>query len=268
MNLIVSSLFIELALLLLPGFIWMKIQRAYGDKREQSQFDAILNAFIYSIISYIVLAAIYWKEGWQLKITTISTDAKQLIQSDVVPEILSALGISIILSIIWLYASKFKIFSKILRIIRATNTYGDEDVWDYTFNSSSKLTSFLHFRDFEERVVYAGDVKVFSESEKLRELTLEDVAVYDFDGHELYRIPALYLSRAPDKLHIEFPGDQGPIVRARDDALSQPQEQSIWQTITNVPIVRHPALLVMALFVPTALLVGRQLVKDRSERVD
>lgn len=58
--------------------------------------------------------------------------------------------------------------------IKATKTYGDEDVWDFTFNSSDAAVEYVHFRDFANRIVYAGGVREFSETDKLRELVLRD----------------------------------------------------------------------------------------------
>jgi len=55
MNLSVSTLFFELALIFIPGFIWMKIHSRYGFKGEKTQFDLILNAFIFGVLSYTVL---------------------------------------------------------------------------------------------------------------------------------------------------------------------------------------------------------------------
>jgi hypothetical protein len=63
----------------------------------------------------------------------------------------------------------------------------------------------VHFRDFQQRVTYAGIVEIFSESGKLREIVLRDVIVYDFEGAEMYRVPRLYLARERENIHIEFP---------------------------------------------------------------
>jgi hypothetical protein len=92
-------------------------------------------------------------------------------------------------------------------MIGATKRYGDEDVWDYTFNAHASIASveYIHFRDFEKELIYGGWVATFSETEKLRELVLQDVEVYNFDGQALYSVPMLYLARAPENLHIEFP---------------------------------------------------------------
>ena len=51
MNLNVSSLFFEMALIFMPGFIWMKIHTRYGAKGEVTQFDMILNTFIFGVLS-------------------------------------------------------------------------------------------------------------------------------------------------------------------------------------------------------------------------
>jgi len=54
-------------------------------------------------------------------------------------------------------------------------------------------------------VTYAGVVELFSESGPLREMILRDVTVYDFEQTEMYRLRRLYLAKAPENIHIEFP---------------------------------------------------------------
>jgi ABC-type Fe3+-siderophore transport system permease subunit len=68
MNFSVSSLFFDLALLFIPGFIWMKIHARYGPKIERTQFDLFLNAFIFGVLSYAILYLIYWFKGWNLRV--------------------------------------------------------------------------------------------------------------------------------------------------------------------------------------------------------
>lgn len=205
MNLNVSTLFFELALIFIPGFIWMKIHSRYGFKGEKTQFDLILNAFIFGVLSYTVLYFIYRYRGWPLKLFDLDTDSKRLLQPDLFPEILFAVAISIIGGVLSLYVENHKLFTRFVQTIGATKTYGDEDVWDFVFNSSSSAVNFVHFRDFEQRVTYAGFVEVFSESGQLREIVLRDVIVYDFEQTEMYRVPRLYLARERENIHIEFP---------------------------------------------------------------
>lgn len=206
MNLNVSSLFFEIALLLLPGFVWMKIHTKYGAKGEVTQFDMILNAFLFGVIAYAVLYIIYWKFDIPMHVVALDVDNKKLFQQALFVDIFAATGIAIVLAILHLYGENYKLFTRFVQAIRATKTFGDEDVWDFVFNSSSvSSVDYLHFRDFDNRVVYAGYLNIFSKSGQLRELVLRDVIVYDFDGEEMYKVAHMYLARERDTIHIEFP---------------------------------------------------------------
>jgi hypothetical protein len=205
MDLSVSALFFQLALIFIPGFIWMKIHTRYGPKGDKKQFDLILNTFIFGVLSYTILYIIYRYLGRTLKLFELNTDDKKLIQPDVFPEIFLAAIIAILGGVLTLYVENYKLFTRFAQRIGATKTFGDEDVWDFVFNSRSKAADFVHFRDFDQRVTYAGIVESFSESGQLRELVLRDVIVYDFEGTPMYQVSRLYLARARDNIHIELP---------------------------------------------------------------
>jgi Family of unknown function (DUF6338) len=205
MNLNVSSLFFEIALILIPGFIWMKIHTKYGARGELTQFDMILNAFMFGVIAYGVLYLIDWQCNLKMSILTIDADVKKLFQPEVFIDIISATLVAVLLSVVHLYGEKYKLFSRFVQKIGATKAYGDEDVWDFVFNSSDPSVNYVHFRDFENQVVYAGWAVVFSGSGKLRELVLSQVRVHDFEGNFMYEVPGMYLARERDSIHIEFP---------------------------------------------------------------
>ena len=80
----VSSLFFEIALLLLPGFISMKIHPKFGAKGEITQFDMILNAFLFGVIAYAVLYIIYWKFGIPMHIAELDVDSKRLFSAGII----------------------------------------------------------------------------------------------------------------------------------------------------------------------------------------
>ncbi len=81
----------------------------------------------------------------------------------------------------------------VLQKIHATKRYGDEDVWEFMFNSSRAEAEYIHLRDFEKKITYAGWVETFSETEKQRELVLRDVVVHEFEGKVLFESPRIYL---------------------------------------------------------------------------
>jgi hypothetical protein len=191
MNLNVSALFVELALIFLPGFIWLKIHMRFGAKGETTQFDMILNAFIFGVISYLILYGIYAYRGATLALLDMDTNSTKLIDPKIIKEILYAIGVAIIASIVTLYVENYKMLTWIVKTIRASKRYGDEDVWDFVFNSSPNTENYVFVRDFEQRVVYAGYVDLFSET--------------DFESVEMYQMPRVYLAREREHIHIEFP---------------------------------------------------------------
>lgn len=108
-------------------------------------------------------------------------------------------------AIIWLYAANYKWLTRVLKRIGATKRYGDEDVWEFMFNSGRAEVEYVHLRDFDKKLAFAGWVEAWSESERQRELVLKDVIVYDFEGNQLFETPRVYLARRADNIDIEFP---------------------------------------------------------------
>lgn len=203
MNFSVTGLFLELALILMPGFIWMRIHVKYGAPAERTSFDIILNAFMFGVIAYGVLFAMDRLIGAQFHLLDLDLEAKKL-DPGILTDAFWALMISLAGSVVYLYAENYKLITRFLQLIKATGRFGDEDVWDFIFNSKAKLT-FVHVRDFEKGAVFTGFAKVYSESGEIRELYLEEVVVYDFDANEQYRIDALYIARDRDDITVEFP---------------------------------------------------------------
>ena len=203
MNLFVT----QLALIFFPGIIWAAIDSQYASRKEFSQFRLIVSAFVFGTISYAVVYLLYSLTGFQFDLIGIVDEKTKdsLNLHNTVDEIISAVVVSLGLSILWVYAATYKLFNKFLHSINATKRYGDEDVWDYVFNSKSAISEFINIRDFEKEIVYAGYVLVFSEAEKLRELVLRDAEVYDFSGTKLFSMPHIYIARDPKDVHIEFP---------------------------------------------------------------
>ena len=62
-------------------------------------------------------------------------DQTGIVPNDFVDEVLISIGISIVLAVLWIYTTNYKILVRFLMLIKATRRYGDEDVWDFMFNS-------------------------------------------------------------------------------------------------------------------------------------
>lgn len=199
-------LLLQIAVIFFPGIIWARLDASFAAKTKPSDIEFFIRSFIFGMATYAGLFLIYSVFGWSFIIADF-TDAstKTIVTKDVLNELLWATLLGIFLAIIWLYAATYKWISKFLQLIRATRKYGDEDVWDFTFNSTQAAPEYVHFRDFTNFCVYAGWVNTFSETEKLRELVLRDVIVYDFEGVKQFELPLLYIARPPENIHIEFP---------------------------------------------------------------
>ena len=108
---------------------------------------------------------------------------------------------------------------RFMQRIRATKRYGDEDVWDFTFNDHDRNVEYVNLRDFDKKIVYAGWVERFSDTDKVRELVLRDVNVYDFEGNELFSTPRVYIARPMDDIDIEFPAQPEANQEGSDEQL-------------------------------------------------
>ncbi len=202
----IDLLFVQFAIIFLPGLIWAGLDSRYALKSKPSEFQYILRAFLFGTASYGVTSGIYALLGWPFSLSDVSAAAATgLFTPAVFKEIASATFIGLVLAILWLYGSNYKWDTRFLQWIRATKTYGDEDVWDFTLNSPIAAVEYAHFRDFANQIVYAGWVQEFSETDKLRELVLRDAQIYDFEGNLLFETPLVYLARNPDNVHVEFP---------------------------------------------------------------
>ena len=200
-------LIVQIAIIFLPGLIWARLDVRYAQKAKPTDIEFVIRAFLFGITSSAVVFSLYSFAGWPVHLLSDFTGAqdKLVVSRDIAAEIAVATATGLLLSILWIYASTYKWLTRFLKFIKATKADGDEDVWGFTFNSGRLGNDYVHFRDFESKTVSAGWVTSFSEVGGLRELVLEDVEVFDFDGNKLYDTPMLYLARSPEKIHIEFP---------------------------------------------------------------
>lgn len=202
----IDLLIFQLAIIFLPGIIWASLDASYAAKIKRSEGQFFLRAFLFGIVTYTVEFLIFMTIQRPFRMADLAdASSHDVVSHDILIEVLFALPVGTVLAIIWLYAARHKLLTRFLQIIGATRRYGDEDVWDYTFNSADAAVEYVHVRDFEQQCVYAGWVNTFSETDRVRELVLLDVIVYDAGSEELYRTPRLYLARPADAIHIEFP---------------------------------------------------------------
>ena len=202
----IDLLLLQLAVIFLPGIIWARFDASYAAKEKPSDVEFFIRSFIFGIIVYTVEFLIFSTLDWHFTMADLTDAARrEIVSKDIAYEIAGGIVISLILSLVWLYLCNYRILVWTLHKIRATKKFGDEDLWDYTFNLRDIAVEYVHVKDFANQYIYAGWVNTFSESGKLRELVLLNAIVYNFDSEELYRTPRVYLARLPENIHIEFP---------------------------------------------------------------
>ncbi|CAI3957796.1 unnamed protein product [Commensalibacter communis] len=193
---------LQIAILLLPGFLWAKIDIDFAKRRKSSENQFVIRAFVFGVFTYFIEFVIF-KIFNQSFILMSETDKTAIINNRVLQELLWAIVIASISSIIWLYVKNYKLITRFLQTIRATNRYGDQDVWDFVFNSDKM--KYVHIKDYDKQIIYSGTIQAFSEVNDIRELFLLDVKTYDLAGIELYNAPYMYVSLQIDSIVIEFP---------------------------------------------------------------
>ena len=201
--------FFQLILIFIPGIIWERMDAQFGPSKVIQQWDILRRTFVFGLAAYVVTFCFYWAASWcisglNFQLFKFAKDV-EFLDTGSIRLIFAASVVSILCATLWLYARTYKLLTQLLQRMKATKRYGDEDVWDYTFNSGRAEVEYVHVRDFDKRIAYAGWVEAFSESGKQRELRLRDVIVYDFEGEVLFETPRVYLARKAEDIDIEFP---------------------------------------------------------------
>lgn len=201
-----SPFLIQLGILLLPGVIWAHLDAKFCAKTKPTHFEFLARSLVFGLASYLVTYALYTKIDKEFSFIDLSqVDKSNVLTQAVVEQIIYASVVGLVMSLLWMYCVNYKLMVRLLQWVRATKRFGDEDLWDFVFNSSDASSEYVNVRDFNKKIVYAGWVRAFSETGRLRELLLVKVAVYDFNGNLLFEVPQVYISQATEGLHIEFP---------------------------------------------------------------
>lgn len=203
-----SEFTLRIILLFIPGIISFIIIDKLTVHKEAKIHTILINSLLLGFTSYF---------SYYLIINTINILKKEDINFLFLKALTNPTGninfreivfvtlIAIIIGFIFTYAINYKILHKFAAMIKASNKFGDMDVWSYIMNSKDKI-DWIVIRDIEHDLMYEGRIEVFSDSTEIDELFLSDVIVYkNTTGEELYRIPGLYLPRKREKLTIEFP---------------------------------------------------------------
>jgi len=210
----VDSFVTTLAVLLVPGLLWASFDARYTRQSKPTEFQLILNAFVFGLVSYVVAGLFLYPvlrslfPQLRFDVMTISSGdgGGPIVPAQVLDDIAVATVAAVGLALMTLYIETYKIIWRGLQWIGATRRYGDEDVWDFTLTSGQPEVTYVNVRDFANGLIFTGYVQKFSETGPLRELQLSDVIVYrESDGSQIYAMPHIYLARSAEGMTVEFP---------------------------------------------------------------
>lgn len=196
--------FLQLAVLFIPGMIWERVDAMFIQNGRPDQFEILRRTFIFGLISYLATYAAFQLAGFEFLFVELVKD-QQIITPSLARQILAASLMSVLLSIVYVFAMDRAVVHRFFRLIRVSKRFGETDVWDHMLNQRIPDVEYVHFRDWDKKIVYAGWVDYFSDSGKVREVVLRDVQVFDFEGAPVYEAPRIYVARAIDKIDMEFP---------------------------------------------------------------
>jgi hypothetical protein len=203
----ISSLFIRVLFLLLPGAIATGLYWKLKGKNTQKDWEDFFVIIIFALLSYYIYALILLALshlGFQVK--TFSQlqpffDEKSSLDFW---EVFYACIISIPLAFIASYLHTDKTINKIGQKLKVTTRFGDEDVWDFFHRSPSVRGNWITVRDHKTNLYYFCWIQSFSDSGKERELLLREVDVFNSEnGEHLYKIDVMYISRKQDEITLE-----------------------------------------------------------------
>lgn len=199
----VSFATIQIAMLALPGLIWASIDASTSHRARSIGFLYWVKVFVSGVACYAILALFYRWTGASFDAFELG-NAESIKFSDKADEIAWSVPISLILALSWTASRTHQVFPKILRFLNISDHSGCDDIWEYALGSASPVGNWVHFRDFDNQVIYEGWVKAYSDGPEVRELLLAHVSVYGFDGDKLYDQHALYISRPTSAINLEF----------------------------------------------------------------
>lgn len=197
-----SSFVMRLILLLLPGIIGRIVYIKLVGKKKQKDWEDLTELLLFALISYftygiLLSVKIDFSPAMISNIKAFYTDGIEINWQETLWSCLLSIIIGYIASILYNY----KIINRLGRFLKVTKRYGDEDVWEFFQNIPS--IEWVVVRDHKLDLVYYGLIKTYSDSDKRRELLLENVTVYKNSGDFLYETQAMYISRNQYDLTIE-----------------------------------------------------------------
>ena len=202
----------RILIIFFPGIIAYFITNALTIHRKGETYHfLIIRSFVLGLLSYVILyllnllygviiSCFGWEHRFVIHIFTVSFGDKPSVSYiDIIWATILAIPMSFVLAL----AQNKKWLNRVAKRMKVTQKMGDIDLWNFVLESPE--TEWIVVRDIKYNLAYQGRIQGFSGTFNENELFLRDVLVLQNDtGENLYEVDALYLSRDPKDLTIEF----------------------------------------------------------------
>jgi Family of unknown function (DUF6338) len=191
---------IAVLLILLPGFMCAGIVQGLCVRRDQSDFDKIVQALIYSFAIYVIYSIIPVLPPIGLSVKTIGEAKYYSVETR--PASLFLLAITtLILALLIAGLENNGLLFQPLRWLRITQRTGRSSIWNDVFNS---LSGYVQVELQDGRNVL-GWLKLYSDKSDEASLFLEDASWID-EEKNVIRIdgPGIYLTKESGVRTIMF----------------------------------------------------------------
>lgn len=210
----IDATLLRILILLLPGLTGRLFFQRLKANSHRTAWQAFVEVFLFAFASYIVaglllslVAPIASSDNSNrlLQVGSQNIDAiyKEDSQIDW-PELYVAILVSVLVAILVAWVHNRKLMNRFGRWVGITQSFGDDDVWEYIHNSPD--IDWVYLRDKRQGLTYYGQISSYSDSYQPREIMMSNVVAYDnTTGEELYIVDGVYLSRATEEITIEIP---------------------------------------------------------------
>ena len=201
-----SEFTFRILLIFIPGLITYLIVDKLTVHKEHKITDKLIYSFIFGFLCYIIYLIIITCSNNFLN-TSIQFHFIESLTNKNASINLQEIGLVTLLSfplgIILTYFVTYKLLHKFAHLIKASEKFGDIDVWSYIMNSNT--IDWVLIRDVENNLMYEGWIEAYSDETERDEIFLRDAKVYTNDTDEfLYDIDGIYLPMNREKLRMEF----------------------------------------------------------------
>jgi Family of unknown function (DUF6338) len=199
-----TELTVRLLFLFLPGIVSTIIIDTLTSHRRNQLFHFVIHSFLLGVVSYFVVFLLVSLINFLAQLlgrysTLRSTFMDSLFNNDVqinVIEVIFSTIVGALLAVLLVIIINKKLLYRFSNWLHISNKHGDEDVWEFLFNSDD--VEWVNVRDLETNIVYQGAVSAFSQKDDKRELVLSQVKVFKDEEsgelRELYDMAFVYFN--------------------------------------------------------------------------